>query len=142
MAHCGAKKRNGEKCKSPAMPNGRCRLHGGKTPATNQNAVKHGFYSKCYTEEEKQSLTEIKHGTLIAELELARTQLARAAAVDEFDEFGKPNEYYRPDVIERLINTVGRLEKQHSEITGGDGDDDKPTIDGFILVPYEATSAD
>lgn len=29
---CGAKKRDGTPCKQPAMQNGRCRLHGGKTP--------------------------------------------------------------------------------------------------------------
>lgn len=27
--HCGAKTRKGGKCKRPAMPNGRCRTHGG-----------------------------------------------------------------------------------------------------------------
>lgn len=30
---CGAKRRNGEPCKAPAMKNGRCRIHGGKTPS-------------------------------------------------------------------------------------------------------------
>jgi hypothetical protein len=36
------------RCQSPAMPNGRCRLHGGKSPGTprgNKNAFKHGRYS-------------------------------------------------------------------------------------------------
>ena len=28
---CGARTRNGVACRSPAMPNGRCRLHGGKS---------------------------------------------------------------------------------------------------------------
>jgi hypothetical protein len=28
---CGAKTRRGTKCLSPAMPNGRCRIHGGKS---------------------------------------------------------------------------------------------------------------
>ena len=28
---CGAKTRSGGKCKQPAMPNGKCRLHGGKS---------------------------------------------------------------------------------------------------------------
>ena len=26
---CGARTRNGTPCRSPAMPNGRCRMHGG-----------------------------------------------------------------------------------------------------------------
>ncbi len=46
---CGAKTRSGSLCKSPAMPNGRCRLHGGKStgpPKGNQNALKHGNYTR------------------------------------------------------------------------------------------------
>ncbi len=45
---CGAKNRCGMPCQSPAMPNGRCRLHGGKAtgaPLGNQNALKHGHYT-------------------------------------------------------------------------------------------------
>ncbi|WP_368389767.1 HGGxSTG domain-containing protein [Sphingobium sp. AS12] len=29
---CGAKRRNGEPCRKLPMRNGRCHLHGGKTP--------------------------------------------------------------------------------------------------------------
>jgi hypothetical protein len=46
---CGAKTRAGTPCKSPAMKNGRCRLHGGKStgpPKGNKNALKHGFYTR------------------------------------------------------------------------------------------------
>ena len=46
---CGAKTRTGMPCRSPAMPNGRCRMHGGKStgaPKGNKNAWKHGHYSK------------------------------------------------------------------------------------------------
>ena len=49
---CGARtrkgKRKGNQCKSPAMPNGRCRMHGGTSPGApkgNRNAWKHGHYS-------------------------------------------------------------------------------------------------
>lgn len=45
---CGAKTRQGTPCRSPAMPNGRCRMHGGKStgaPKGNRNAWKHGHYS-------------------------------------------------------------------------------------------------
>lgn len=47
---CGSKTRKGSPCQSPAMANGRCRMHGGKStgaPQGNQNAFKHG----CYTAE-------------------------------------------------------------------------------------------
>jgi hypothetical protein len=45
---CKARTRQGSRCQSPAMPNGRCRLHGGKSPGApegNTNAFKHGRYS-------------------------------------------------------------------------------------------------
>ena len=45
---CGARTRNGSPCQSPAMPNGRCRLHGGLSPGAprgNRNAFKHGRYT-------------------------------------------------------------------------------------------------
>jgi hypothetical protein len=52
---CGAKTRRGTSCKAPAMPNGRCRMHGGKStgPRTPEGLErsrranwKHGHYSK------------------------------------------------------------------------------------------------
>ena len=45
---CGARSRSGSPCQSPAMPNGRCRMHGGKSPGAprgNKNAYKHGRYT-------------------------------------------------------------------------------------------------
>jgi hypothetical protein len=57
---CGAKTRSGTSCKAPAMANGRCRMHGGKStgPRTpeglerSRNAnLKHGLYSAEVLEE-------------------------------------------------------------------------------------------
>ena len=45
---CGAKTRKATSCQSPAMPNGRCRMHGGKcagAPKGNRYALKHGRYT-------------------------------------------------------------------------------------------------
>ena len=45
---CGAQTRSNKPCRSPAMTNGRCRMHGGKSPgapAGNNNARKHGRYT-------------------------------------------------------------------------------------------------
>ncbi|WP_338076379.1 HGGxSTG domain-containing protein [Bradyrhizobium diazoefficiens] len=45
---CGAHTRTGKPCRSPAMENGRCRMHGGPSPGApkgNKNAFKHGRYS-------------------------------------------------------------------------------------------------
>ncbi|MEX1313818.1 MAG: HGGxSTG domain-containing protein [Desulfotignum sp.] len=50
IPRCGAySRRTGKPCRQPAMANGRCRLHGGLStgaPKGNQNAFKHGYYSK------------------------------------------------------------------------------------------------
>jgi hypothetical protein len=40
--------RSGSRCQSPAMPNGRCRMHGGKSPGApkeNRHALKHRRYT-------------------------------------------------------------------------------------------------
>ena len=59
---CGAKTRNGSPCRQPAMKNGRCRLHGGKStgPKTQEGLErsrkanwKHGFYSAEAKEERR-----------------------------------------------------------------------------------------
>jgi len=45
---CLARTRRGSECQSPAMPNGRCRIHGGKSPGApkgNRNAWRHGLRS-------------------------------------------------------------------------------------------------
>jgi hypothetical protein len=45
---CNARTRSGNRCRSPAMPNGRCRLHDGLSPGApkgNRNAFKHGGYT-------------------------------------------------------------------------------------------------
>ncbi|HIC29985.1 MAG TPA: hypothetical protein EYO85_11210 [Rhodospirillales bacterium] len=48
---CLAKTRRATLCQSPAMPNGRCRLHGGKSPGApcgeGNGNYRHGFYTKA-----------------------------------------------------------------------------------------------
>ena len=54
---CGARTRNGTPCRSPAMTNGRCRMHGGRSPGAptgNDNARKHGLYSADATAERRE----------------------------------------------------------------------------------------
>jgi len=55
---CGAKTRSGQPCRSPAVQGKkRCRMHGGApgsgAPKGNQNALKHGRYTKKALEEER-----------------------------------------------------------------------------------------
>jgi site-specific DNA recombinase len=47
-SRCLARTRRGTLCQSPAMQNGRCRMHGGTSPGApngNKNALKHGRYT-------------------------------------------------------------------------------------------------
>jgi len=50
IPRCGAhSRRTGKPCRQPAMANGRCRMHGGKStgaPKGNTNALKHGHYTR------------------------------------------------------------------------------------------------
>jgi len=59
--HCGAKTRSGGTCKTPAMENGRCRMHGGKSLKGAESATyRHGFYSKYASESLKSILDELQ----------------------------------------------------------------------------------
>ena len=52
---CGAKTRKGGRCRQPAMKNGRCRLHGGKSLSGIQHGrYKHGRYTRKAIEERRQ----------------------------------------------------------------------------------------
>lgn len=46
---CGARTRSGKPCKAPAMKNGRCRMHGGKSTGAplgkRHGRYKHGKYT-------------------------------------------------------------------------------------------------
>ena len=56
---CGARTRNGETCRAPALRGkARCRMHGGAwgsgAPDGNGNAVKHGYYTGQTKNERRQ----------------------------------------------------------------------------------------
>ena len=81
MAKCEAKTKSGTLCQINAMPNGRCYRHGGAStgaPKGNKNALKHGAYSKFYTDDELGQLDDISTADLESELKLCKVQLIRA----------------------------------------------------------------
>ena len=69
---CDAKTRRGTPCRSPAMPNGRCRMHGGSSPGAplgNRNAWKHGRYSREAIERRREVAELVREmRSLISEL--------------------------------------------------------------------------
>lgn len=70
VLRCGANaKRTGQSCRAPAMANGRCRLHGGKStgPKTQEGLersraanLRHGFYSASERAARKDAMELIK----------------------------------------------------------------------------------
>lgn len=80
---CGAKTRTGAPCKNTAvMPNGRCRMHGGKNkpipaPTENTYAVKHGFYCNALQPDEKKLWERVQLGTVDDEIRLMKVKLFR-----------------------------------------------------------------
>ncbi|HEY0352193.1 MAG TPA: HGGxSTG domain-containing protein [Enterovirga sp.] len=48
---CGAKTRCSTPCRSPAMPNGRCRMHGGSSPGAPKGEGNGNYKSGRFTNE-------------------------------------------------------------------------------------------
>jgi len=90
---CGAKLRSGQSCaKPPVKGEKRCRLHGGITKTAGAESVTSnpgGIYSKFYTAEELANLQSMELGNVDFELQLARTQLARAMKLADLDAAGE-----------------------------------------------------
>jgi hypothetical protein len=64
---CGARTRSGLSCRCPAMPNGKCRIHGGLSPGA-PRGVTNGRYKDGYwtreAVEERQFIRLLLKGTL------------------------------------------------------------------------------
>lgn len=81
MKRCGAKTRAGHPCRGTPMPNGRCRMHGGKSTgpraieglaAVKKASTKYGLRSKAYREEKREARRiEREISALIGALERA-----------------------------------------------------------------------
>jgi hypothetical protein len=85
---CGAKNRQGEPCaKPPLKGKTRCKLHGGKTPKS-QNAGssngnhKHSLYANALTEAEAAAWDEVQLGNVDQEIRMCKIWLARAMELD------------------------------------------------------------
>ena len=48
---CGARRRDGETCQGAAMPNGRCRMHGGKSPGAPKGEANGNYRHGRFTRE-------------------------------------------------------------------------------------------
>lgn len=89
MPKCGAKTRNGGKCKlSPVNGKKRCKLHGGKSTGPinqrgNSNGAKPGsLYSRYLSADEASICAELELGSVDEELRLTRIRLMRALKLE------------------------------------------------------------
>jgi hypothetical protein len=77
---CGAKKRNGGKCRAPAMANGRCRIHGGLQPkGVDSPNYKHGRYSRYLNQSLRDKLDIVADDNpldIVPELQIQRALFA------------------------------------------------------------------
>ena len=110
---CEAKTRTtGEPCKRWAMPNGRCRLHGGKAPDPppapkgHKRSLVHGLYSSGLTQEEKTLYKSIKIDELDDELRMLKLKLRKAYKAQRMWE-----EQQQSKVKRRLIRSIEMKER-------------------------------
>ncbi len=92
--YCGAKRRDGGRCRVSPMKNGRCRIHGGTSTGpyrynAGRNALKHCLYSRFITPQERTALSHVRLGILDDEIRLMRVRLNRALAAEDAAQ-GKP----------------------------------------------------
>lgn len=125
---CGAKTRAGTPCKRAPMANGRCNLHGGKSPSgMAHHGYKHGRHSKHLPQRLRQRYTEAVNDpdliSLHSELALLDTRITELTeAVDEagggelWESLGKAWNEFRDlqgtedrDRIQIALNRVNRL---------------------------------
>lgn len=103
---CGAKKRNGLPCQAPAMSNGRCRIHGGKSlGGADSPTFKTGLYSKYAPAKIKQKIADYLEADpfdLTHELALSRALLADY--LNRFD--AMPLDLTSIDVMTILIDRI------------------------------------
>ena len=70
---CGAKTRSGSPCRAPAMPNGRCRMHGGASPGAPRGKANGNYKHGRFTAEATASRRGLN--SLIRELQRAAEQV-------------------------------------------------------------------
>jgi hypothetical protein len=118
---CGAKaKSTGLLCQSYAMPNGRCRMHGGIVrPERNRNqfakgnkaSVKHGLYSDRIFDDEKRIYPAIEVGNLDEEIKMLKIKLRRTHGAQKILE-----KQHRSEEIRSLSTLIGQVELKRKKL--------------------------
>lgn len=100
---CGARKRDGTPCKAPAMPNGKCRIHGGKAG----RPVETGRYSKYAPQKLRDKIEAFKNDDPLSLIDELATQ--RALLADYLERFQATGGQMPADDIYRLMSWIGDI---------------------------------
>jgi hypothetical protein len=68
---CGARTRSGAFCQCPAMPNGKCRIHGGLSPGAPRGTANGNYRDGFWTREaveERQFIRSLVKGAIVDKL--------------------------------------------------------------------------
>ena len=114
-------RQTGRPCRNWAMPNGRCRMHGGKNvpaPKGSKRALKHGLYSKGVLDDEKELLPHIKLGTLDEEITMLKLKLRRAYIAQKLwlQQRGYVEEQLDGNPEDLVVEPVRRLVRTQEEL--------------------------
>jgi hypothetical protein len=110
---CGARTRRGSRCRSPAMPNGRCRMHGGLSPgAPRGNGIAHALLHQA-------SRRKDEAGRIIATIDdyVAVRELIADLVAEGVDATVKPETREVVKAIARLLGE-GRDEVRQADLKG------------------------
>lgn len=112
---CGAKTKSGSPCRMSAMPNGRCRIHGGKTPAAGitHPTFKTGRYSKHLPTRLSQGYQQALSDPDLLQLndEIRLTDSLISSLLERFDSQSTAHQRELSDLIEqrrRLVESEGK----------------------------------
>lgn len=118
---CGAEKGDGAVCYQPAMPNGKCRMHGGKTPGAAGSSMRTGLYRKKLEGEEQKLydalLIDTNFSSVKHEIALMRVVINRLAGhiIDDDERWRVPTQVL-PQYMEKLLKLLDRAAPQASHM--------------------------
>ncbi len=108
---CGAKTRQGGKCQKSPMPNGRCHLHGGKTPkGVDSVHWKHGRYSSYLPAHLQESIGELEQYSLLDLADELQTQrLLISSYMQKWRDGDQPMQEQNLSAMIGWMDTVGKM---------------------------------
>jgi len=118
MSACGAKaKHSGQPCQAQAMPNGRCRVHGGKAGRPPTHGLRSIRYRSQLAERAAEFLADPEPGNLAHELAMARALFQEFSS--RFDGFKARGEDIASMLailseITRIVERMAKIEDRHA----------------------------